>query len=66
MMNSIFSFLKFTTETEEDFTDRYIPTLDMNMAMLDDNTITYKLYEKPMGNKYCVGKESAMNEQSKE
>ena len=66
VMNGILGFLKFTTETEDDYEDGYIPTLDMSMRMMNDSTLTYKFYEKPMGSKLCVGNNIAMSEQAKE
>ena len=70
LMNSVYPFLKFTVETEEDFSNSRIPTLDMEMFMEDvegqrRQKINFSFYEKPMKTPFCVMKDSAMSEKSK-
>ena len=69
-MNSVYPFLKFTVETEEDFNNLRIPTLDMEMFMEDvegqrRQKVNFSFYEKPMKTPFCVMKDSAMSEKSK-
>ena len=63
VMNSVFPFLKFTLETEEDFQEAggYIPTLDMEYRMEEDGSLNHRFFEKPMNTKFCVHSESAMS-----
>ena len=65
-MNSMLSYLSFTTEIEEEHDEGYMPTLDMGLKMEENYQITYRYYEKPMGNKFCVGRGSAMADSAKE
>ena len=58
-------YLAFTTETCEDFTDGWLPTLDCSLKVDDDNTILYKFYEKETSSDYTVRKTTAMNEDNK-
>ena len=65
MLNSLMIKIKFTTETEEDFENKYIPTLDTQMKVLRSGRIVYKFYEKPMASSHTIPNRSAMNEGSK-
>ena len=51
VMNSIYSFLNFTLEDEEEYEEEggYIPTLDMACKMLPTGEVTYKYFEKTNG-----------------
>ena len=57
---------EFTMETGEDF-DGWLPSLDTNLAVEKDNTITYKynLYEKPMSANKVLQARTAMREDAK-
>ena len=63
-MNSVFPFLNLTVESEGDYADGYIPTLDLKAKMKDDGTITYKYYEKPMANKFLIMEAGALGKES--
>ena len=65
VLNSIFSFLKFTTELQEDYDDRYMPTLDFKARLKEDKKVTHQFFEKPTTSKYCVMAQSAMGDQAK-
>ena len=65
-MNSIYSNLQFTVETEEDFENLRLPTLDCELFMdKTTNKIDYSFFEKQMKTPFCVMKNSAMSEKSK-
>ena len=64
-MQSILSFLSFTTEVEEEYPSGYIPTLDLQVKMLKDGRLTYQFYKKPMVNIHCVMEKAALAEQTK-
>ena len=67
-MNSIYSNIKFTIETEEDFPNKRLPTLDFAIWMENEDGgkfLRYSFYEKPMKTPYSIMKSSAMSEKSK-
>ena len=67
-MNSIFSNIKFRIETEEDFPNKRLATLDFELWMENSEVgkfLRYSFYEKPMKTPYCIMKSSAMSEKSK-
>ena len=47
-MNAIWGFVKFTSESESDFIDHYLPTLDFATQVQSDGHIQYKFFSKPM------------------
>ena len=46
-MQGVYSFLKFTTETGEDFGDDWLPTLDLSLRVDARGQVLWKFYEKP-------------------
>ena len=64
-MQSILSFLTFTTEVEDEYPSGYIPTLDLQVKMLEDGRITYQFYKKPIANIHCAMEKAALSEQTK-
>ena len=61
-LNSVTKFLKFTFETEEDFKDRYIPTLDTKIKVDPwRNRYVHTYYEKPMNCKWVLPFRTAMD-----
>ena len=58
-------FLTFTTETEEDFGDGWLPTLDTALRVSEDNKILFKLWEKPTNSNRTLDKRTAMSENQK-
>ena len=59
-MDSIIPDLKFTTEIEEDFQDKKLPTLDFKAWLLANGHILHTYFEKTMKNKVLLMKRSAM------
>ena len=51
---------KFSIETEEDFADKWLPTLDTKLRVTYNNIILYKFYEKPTNPKTIYNKKTAM------
>ena len=64
-MQYLDDFLNFTMETSEDFPSGWLATLDTDLRIEENNTISYKYYEKPMASNVCVQKLTAMDENSK-
>ena len=56
-------------EVEVDFpanhADKFMPILDMKMAMDNNNKVMYKFYKKPMANKYTMMANSAVSDRVK-
>ena len=60
-MDSIWSFLTFTTEGPEDFSDKKLPTLDFNAWVEPDRRINYINYTKPMANNLVLQNGTALS-----
>ena len=63
VFDSIFDFLRFTTENELDFTDGYLPTLDVKTKVLDNGKIDYSFFMKPMKNNLVIQRGTALSRQ---
>ena len=59
VLSSAFGMLNFTTELASDFQDDTLPTLDFRLWTLENNTIMFSFYEKPMNNPYTMMKDAA-------
>ena len=46
--------LDFNIEPSEDFSDGWLPTLDISMRVSSMNQIEYQFYEKPTVSKMCL------------
>ena len=57
--------MNFTFETGEDYTDKWLPTLDTSLRVGEDNVVEYKYYEKPTTTNSTIRKTSAMGEKAK-
>jgi hypothetical protein len=62
--DTIYDFIKLTSECPSDCTSGYVPILDLQ-CKVTKNRIVHKFYEKPMNTKYCILKKSACSEQIK-
>ena len=58
-------YLEFTYESGADYTDGWLPTLDTNILVGEDNVISYKYYEKPTTTNTTIRSTTAMAENSK-
>ena len=61
-MQGIIQCLAFTVETEEDFQDGWLPTLDFKLRVNNNNVIEYAFYEKPMASNQCLQTDTALNQ----
>ena len=61
-MQGLTDCLEFTVETEEDFSDLWLPTLDLKLHVDDTNQIRYSFYEKPTGSDKCLQSTTALNQ----
>ena len=65
-MEGVEPYLKFTAETGEDpGFNGWLPTLDLNIMVTNNNQIRYKYYEKPTTTEVTVQKNTAMAENPK-
>ena len=59
-MNSINDDLTFTAEVASDFPTNKLPTLDFNLWMREDRTLSHSYFEKEMKSQMLLEKDSAM------
>ena len=64
-LRGVEKFLKFTTETCEDFETGWLPTLDTSLQVGENNLVKFKFYEKPVGPGRTVQQRTAMPENNK-
>ena len=64
-LNGVETFLKFTIETEEDFPDGWLPTLDTKLRVTGSNQVLHGFYEKPTNSNVTIQRRTAMGEDSK-
>ena len=64
-MMDLEDFLNFTMETCEDFPSGWLPTLDTDLKVNENNIIQYNFYEKPRSRNTCIHFRSAMEENAK-
>ena len=65
IFNNQIEFLKFEMESQIDFENGSLPTLDTNLYTTTNGKIRYKYYEKPMASNVVLQKQSAMSESMK-
>ena len=56
--------LEFTMETEEDFSDGWLPTLDLKIRVNEKNLIMYCFFEKPTASQMCLQSDTALGQDS--
>ena len=49
-LNFMVKFITFTTETEKDFSNGLLATLDFQTKVQESDTIMFKFFSKPMAN----------------
>ena len=60
-MQGLTKCLSFTVETEEDFSDGWLPTLDLKLRVNDDNQVEYSFFAKPTASDRCLQATTALN-----
>ena len=63
-MGGIVDCLEFTVESQEDFADSWLPTLDINIQIDSGNMVNYRFYEKPSISQVCLQKGTALSRNS--
>ena len=64
-LKDVVKYLRFTTETCEDYESGWLPTLDTSLQVDLNNHIKFKFFEKPVGPGRLIQKKTAMPENSK-
>ena len=64
-LNEVETFLRFTIETEEDFSDGWLPTLDTKLRVAGSNQVLHGYFEKPTNSNITIQRRTAMGEDSK-
>ena len=64
-MGGLEDYLKFTMETEEEFEDGWLPTLDNKLKVSASNIIMYQFFEKPTNPNTELHQRKAMAEDAK-
>ena len=58
----IFNFLKFTTETQEDFPNNMLPTLDFKTSVTPGGIIEFEYFHKEMENNRVLERTTALSQ----
>ena len=53
-LTAMVEFIRFTTESEEDFQNKFLPTLDVQTQVQENGQIWYELFRKPMVNNIAI------------
>ena len=61
-MQGLTNCLAFTVETEEEFADGWLLTLDFKLRVNANNIIEYAFYEKPTTSNRCLQSDTALNQ----
>ena len=64
-MRGVVDYLEFTDETGADYHDGWLPTLDTNLMVGENNIISYKYYEKPTTTNTTIRSTTAMAENAR-
>ena len=60
-MQGLTACLSFTVETEEDFHDGWLPTLDIKLKVTEENQVAYTFLSKPTASNKCLQADTALN-----
>ena len=61
-LDGLVECLTFTVESQEDFRDGWLPTLDMNLMVDEENYIQYKFFEKPTTSQLCLQADTTLSQ----
>ena len=61
-MQGLTHCLAFTVETCEDFSNGWLPTMDFQLRVNEQNIIEYSFYDKPTAPNRCLQPETALNQ----
>ena len=61
-MQGLTDCLSFTDETQEDFPDGWLPTLDFKIQIPKDNIVECTFFTKPTASDICLQADTALNQ----
>ena len=61
-MQGLTDCLSFTVETQEDFPDGWLPTLDFKIRITTKNIVEYTFFTKPTASDVCLQADTAVNQ----
>ena len=64
-MENVVKGLVMSMESKEDFDGRWLPTLNVSLAMTSSNRLEFTHYEKPTSSNLTLQKRSAMEQNTK-
>ena len=64
-LKNVEDYLDFTMEVGEDYTDNWLPTLDLSLLVNGSNQVLHRFFEKPTSSNITVQKRTAMGEDAK-
>ena len=64
-MNNVMEGIKLTVETNLDHDGKWLPTLDVNLAIDEENRVKFKYFEKSMSTNTVLNDRTAMDENQK-
>ena len=59
-LNAVVDLITFTTESEQDFSNNFLATLDFQTRVNEDGSVKYKFYTKPMENNITLQYDTAL------
>ena len=62
--NETLESIELTVESELDYSSGYLPTLDLQTRVREDNQIEFKFYEKPMSSGLVIQSGTALSQQT--
>ena len=54
--------LTFTVEGQDDFSDSWLPTLDISLKVDSENFVLYRFFEKPTTSQVCLQANTALSQ----
>ena len=60
-LNGVMNFLRFTVETQKDFENNMLPTLDVQLRVGESGIISFSHFSKPTNNNICIQRDTALS-----
>ena len=62
-LNSLMNFLSFTAETQKDFSNKMLPTLDVQIRVEENGKLFFKHFSKPTNNNITIQRGTALSQE---
>ena len=63
-LNCVMNFLRFTTETEMQFCNNMLPTLDVQISVRQDGSMEFRHFTKPTSSNLLIQRHTALSDQT--